>query len=102
MDDYKKNKQIKLIEIDENNRNTIPLQIVEEVTKEDAIFQRKIRKAKRYILEPERFKTLDNKTIISSEHGIRTVEYKDNRYKCDCEYYKEKGTCSHIISTIIR
>ena len=102
LDDYKKNKQIKLIEIDENNRNTIPLQIVEEVTKEDAIFQRKIQKAKNYILEPERFKTLDNKTIISSEHGIRSVEYKDNRYKCDCEYYKEKGTCSHIISTIIR
>lgn len=102
LDEFKKNKQIKLIEINENNRNIIPLQIVEEVSKEDTIFQRKIQKAKRYILEPERFTFKDNKTIINSEHGIRTVVYDNNRYVCDCEYYKEKGTCSHIISTIIK
>ena len=102
LDEFKKNKQIKLIEINENNRNIIPLQIVEEVSKEDTIFQRKIQKAKRYVLEPERFTFKDNKTIINSEHGIRTVVYKNNKYTCDCEYYKEKGTCSHIISTIIK
>lgn len=102
LDDFKKNKQIKLIEINEKNRNIIPLQIVEEVSKEDSTFQRKIQKAKKYILEPERFTFKDNKTIITSEHGIRTVIYKNNRYVCDCEYYKEKGTCSHIISILMK
>ena len=102
LDDFKKNEQVALIEINEQNRNTIPLQIVEKVTKEDSKFQSKIQKAKRYILEPERFTFKGNKTIITSEHGIRTVVYENNRYNCDCEYYKEKGTCSHIISTIIK
>lgn len=102
LDDFKKNEHVKLIEIDENNRNDITLQIVEEITKEDFAFQKKIAKAKKYIMEPERFECVDNKTIINSEHGVRTVIFENNRYSCDCEYYKENGTCSHIISTIMR
>ena len=102
LDDFKKNEHVKLIEIDENNRNDIPLQVVEDITKDDLKFQRKIEKAKKYIMEPERFRCDGNKTVINSEHGVRTVSYEDNKYSCDCEYYKENGTCSHIITAIMK
>lgn len=102
LDDFKKNEQVDLIEINENNRNEIPFDVIESVSKDDEKYQRKIQKARRYVLEPERFISEGNKTIINSEHGTRTVIHENGKYICNCEYYKVNGTCSHIIATIMK
>lgn len=100
LDKFKKAPNVNLIEITTENRDTLPLEIVEKVSENDATFKRKIMKAKNYINESYRFVINDNIITIHSEHGIRTVECKEDRYVCDCEYFKENGTCSHIISVI--
>ena len=100
LDVFKKEPNVKLVEITLENRDTLPLDIVEAVSKNDPTFQRKINKAKRYIEEKERFKIEDNTITIYSTHGVRTVECRGSGYICDCEYFKENNTCSHIISVI--
>ena len=100
LDDFKKKDGIELIEITLDNRDEIPLQIVDKVTKDDKEMQRKIIKAKRYSLEKERFIINNNKIEVHSEHGIRTIKIIDGNYVCDCDFYKENGTCSHIIAAI--
>ncbi|MBR3613693.1 MAG: nucleoside-triphosphatase [Clostridia bacterium] len=102
LDKFKKEINVNLIEITLENRDKIPLEIIEMVTKEDSVFQKKIVKAKKYLNEIDRFVINENKTIIYSEHGVRTVECKDDEFFCDCEYFNENGTCSHIISVINR
>lgn len=100
LDDFKKQKNVNLIEITFDNRDSLPLQLVELLSKNDEQFQRKIAKAKKYSTELERFKLLDDKIIIHSEHGTRTIKKEDGKYVCDCEYYKSNHTCSHIMAII--
>ena len=100
LDDFKKKEGIELIEITFDNRDELPLQIVEKVTKNDENIQRKINKAKGYSSERERFIPLDDRIEVRSEHGIRTIKVVNGNYTCDCDFYKENGTCSHIMATI--
>ena len=100
LDKFKKEPNVNLIEITLDNRNTLPLEIVEMVSRDDSTFQRKIMKAKIYMNEIDRFVANGNLITIHSEHGVRTVECKEDGYVCDCSYFKENGTCSHIISVI--
>lgn len=102
LDEFKKRKDIKLIEINEGNRDLLPIEIINSIVNHDVEFQKKIKKAKGYMVQPERFSYDGNRVTIHSEHGIRTVVVgTDNRYSCDCEYYQKAGTCSHIIATIM-
>ena len=90
LDDFKKLDNVELIEIDEMNRNDIPMEVVEKISKNDGLFQTKI---------------VDNgnKIVISSDHGTRVVtKLNDGGYSCSCDYFKMKGTCSHIMACIIR
>ena len=67
------------------------------------MFQTKIQKAKKYILNKDRFVDNGNKIVISSDHGARVVtKLNDGGYLCSCDYFKTKGTCSHIMACIIR
>ena len=100
LDDFKKKDDIELIEITFDNRDQLPLQIVEKVTKHDENMQRKINKARRYAIERERFITLNDRIEVHSEHGIRTIKIINGNYSCDCDFYKDNGTCSHIIAVI--
>ena len=100
LDDFKKQKNVNLIEITFDNRDSLPLQLVELLSKNDEQFQRKIAKAKKYSTELERFELLDDRIIIHSEHGTRTIKKVDDKYICDCEFYQKNHTCSHIISII--
>jgi len=70
------------------------------VTKNNEEMQRKIKKAKKYSTELTRFIPLDDKIEIHSEHGVRTIIMDNNDYICDCDFFKENGTCSHIMATI--
>ena len=103
LDDFKKLDNVELIEIDEMNRNDIPMEVVEKISKNDGLFQTKIQKAKKYILNKDRFVDDGNKIIINSDHGTRVVtKLNDGGYSCSCDYFKTKGTCSHIMACIIR
>ena len=103
LDDFKKLDNVELIEIDEMNRNDIPMEVVEKISKDDSLFQTKIQKAKKYILNKDRFVDDGSKIIISSDHGTRVVtKLHDDGYSCSCDYFKTKGTCSHIMACIIR
>lgn len=100
LDDFKKQDGIELVEVTLDNRDELPLKIVESVTKNDEPMQRKINKAIRYSGERERFILFDDKIEIHSEHGIRTIKIVSGNYVCDCDFYKENGTCSHIMAAI--
>ncbi len=100
LDEFKKNENVNLIEITFENRDYLPLQLVKMVTKDNFEFQRKIEKAIRYSKESHRFNIMDNEVIINSEHGIRTVKRENNKFICDCDFYRENGTCSHILTVI--
>ena len=98
LDDFKKLDNVELIEINEMNRNDVPMEVVEKISKDDSLFQTKIKKAKKY-----RFVDNGNKIVISSDHGTRVVtKLTDGDYSCSCDYFKTKGTCSHIMACIIR
>lgn len=101
LDDFKKNQNVKLVELNFENRNQMPLKIVSEVNVDESL-TKKIKKAKRYSKEQDRFNFFENKIKIFSEHGTRTITKNNGNYTCDCEYYKDNGTCSHIIATIIK
>ena len=100
LDDFKKQEKVNLVEITFENRDELPLQIVEYVTRDDLKMQSKIAKAKKYSGERERFTILENQIIIHSEHGIRTITIDNGQYICDCEFFKENNTCSHIMAII--
>lgn len=100
LDEFKKNDNVDLIEITFENRNSLPLQLVKMVTKDNPQLQRKIEKALKYSTENHRFNIVDNKIIINSEHGTRTIKRENNKFICDCDFYKENGTCSHILTVI--
>ena len=100
LDDFKKQDGIELIEITFDNRDELPLQIVDKVTKNDEPMQRKVDKAKRYSTEMERFIPFDDRIEIHSEHGTRTIRIINGDYTCDCDFYQENGTCSHIMAAI--
>lgn len=103
LDDFKKLDNVELIEIDEMNRNDIPMEVVEKISKNDGLFQTKIQKAKKYVLDQNRFLDEGNKIIINSDHGTRVVtKLKYGGYSCSCDYFKSKGACSHIMACIIR
>ena len=103
LDDFKKLDNVELIEINEMNRNDVPMEVVEKISKDDSLFQTKIKKAKKYVLDKNKFVDEGNKIIINSDHGTRVVtKLNDGDYLCSCDYFKTKGTCSHIMACIIR
>lgn len=58
----------------------------------------KIEKARNYIKEPERFKFEKGKVILNSTHGIRKINKENNKFICDCPFFKEHNICSHVIA----
>lgn len=100
LDDFKKKANVNLIEVTIENRDSLPLKVVELLSKSNSQLQRKIEKARRYSLESDRFELLDDRIIIHSEHGTRTVKMEGDKYVCDCEFYQINNTCSHIIAII--
>ena len=100
LDDFKKKEGIELIEITFDNRDELPLQIVEKVTENDEKMLRKINKAKRYSIEKERFVPFEDGIEVHSEHGTRIIRVINGNYSCDCDFYRENRTCSHIMAVI--
>ena len=97
---FKADPEVLLMELTPENRDLLPLQICDAVSKDDAEYQSKIRKAERYITAPERFEVSGNEVVMRSTHDIRRIRRTGDKYSCSCDYYARKGTCSHIMSVI--
>ncbi len=58
----------------------------------------KIEKAIRYAQEPERFQFQEFSVQVRGEHRTHTVNYRQERLSCTCEFYGTHGHCSHTIA----
>ncbi len=58
----------------------------------------KIRKAQKYLSEPDRFTVYDSLIILKSEHDKRTLSLEDNMWKCNCDFFKKYLICSHSMA----
>nr|BBH94449.1 hypothetical protein KTA_26480 [Thermogemmatispora argillosa] len=64
----------------------------------DEQLQRKQIKAGHYAQQPERFTLLEIKLQMRSTHGTRLISYQGGSWHCTCDFYRERGTCSHIMA----
>jgi len=66
---------------------------------EDKELLKKIEKAKKYSSELDRFKIINFTVQMNSEHDNRIINYDSEiGYKCTCDFYMKRKTCSHIIA----
>ncbi len=83
-----------------DNRNDLPFMLAEEIFKDDEMFLSKIELSKKYNSQISRFEYLDDRVILHSTHDTRIITRDDKGYHCTCEYFSEKGTCSHIMAVV--
>ncbi len=98
---FKERKDARLFILNEKNRDFIPLKIVEEVCRDDGIYMEKLALARKYRNEKERYVCEKERIVLNSTHGTRMITRSDGIWHCDCDYYKENGICSHILSLLI-
>lgn len=89
LDSIKNRDDIILLEINENNRDEL-VPFIKKLIK-------KINKAKKYVAEKERFEISETGITLNSKHGVRNLTKDGSR--CDCDWFKEHGLCSHSIAT---
>jgi hypothetical protein len=59
---------------------------------------RKIEKAKDYALQPERIKFTNYQAEFRGDNGNHTITYEAQEWRCDCDFYPGRSTCSHIMA----
>lgn len=85
-----KRKDVFLVEIDQDNRGSKKL-FIEMLIK-------KVKKAQNYIKEKERFQIIGNKAKMNSTHAERNLVFTGDSWKCDCDFFRSYGICSHSIA----
>jgi len=58
----------------------------------------KIQKSKRYAQEPERVTFRSFHVIFEGEHGTYHVRYDNGEWSCQCEFFHQRGVCSHTMT----
>lgn len=58
----------------------------------------KIQKAKSYADQPERIHFEDLRVAFDGNHGPHNVEFHEGDWRCDCEYFRNHHTCSHVMA----
>ncbi|MEA3407499.1 MAG: hypothetical protein U9R48_05390 [Chloroflexota bacterium] len=58
----------------------------------------KIQKSKRYAQEPERVRFRSFHVIFEGEHGTYNVTYDNGEWSCQCEFFFQRGVCSHTMA----
>ena len=58
----------------------------------------KIEKAKRYAQEPERVTLSEFSVDFRGEHNSYVVGYKDGKWRCACQFFAQRGFCSHTMA----
>ena len=58
----------------------------------------KIEKAKRYAQERKRWTFKQFTVTMSGENNLHTVQFENGEWKCDCDFFKSRGRCSHTLA----
>lgn len=58
----------------------------------------KIQKAKRYAEEPERVTFESFVVSFMGTHEDHRVTYIEGRWSCECEFFGQRGVCSHTMA----
>ncbi len=59
----------------------------------------KIEKARRYVDErEERIQFRNFSVILKGENSTHVVAFNNNRWHCDCDFFKSRGVCSHTMA----
>ena len=58
----------------------------------------KIDKAKRYAQERNRVHFTEFTVTFDGENNPHTVHYGQGDWKCDCDFFRTRGRCSHTMA----
>lgn len=58
----------------------------------------KIDKAKRYAEERQRFQFSQFTVTMDGENNPHTIEFENGIWKCDCDFFRSRGRCSHTMA----
>lgn len=58
----------------------------------------KIQKAKRYAEEPQRVTFSSFSVAFAGDHSSYQVTYDQGTWTCECEFFKQRGICSHTMA----
>ncbi len=58
----------------------------------------KIQKAKRYAEERNRIHVETLTVTFDGDNNPHTVNFKNNAWQCDCDFFQSRGKCSHTIA----
>ncbi|NIP25207.1 MAG: hypothetical protein GWO38_15665 [Phycisphaerae bacterium] len=64
----------------------------------DAAMIGKIEKAMQYAQEPDRLSFQNFQVIFKGDHHNHTITYEAGDWTCDCQFFKARGVCSHIMT----
>ena len=64
----------------------------------DSSLMRKIEKAKDYALQPERIQFTNYQAEFRGDNGNHTITYETPHWRCDCDFFTGRATCSHIMA----
>jgi hypothetical protein len=58
----------------------------------------KIEKAKRYAQERDRFRFSTFSVTVDGANNPHTVTYDNGDWRCDCDFFRSRGRCSHTMA----
>jgi len=58
----------------------------------------KIDKAKRYAEERQRFQFSTFTATMDGENNPHSIEFENGTWKCDCDFFRSRGRCSHTMA----
>ena len=58
----------------------------------------KIQKANLYAREPDRVTFNELTTTFRGENDTHTVGFRDDRWRCDCDFFGSNAICSHVMA----
>jgi hypothetical protein len=64
----------------------------------DSSLANKIYKARIYAEEPERFTVIRLEVEMRGDDRMHRVALADERWSCDCEYFRGHATCAHTMA----
>ncbi len=59
---------------------------------------RKIFKARRYVMQPERFHVEQGGITVVGDHGTKNITLHSGTLTCDCDFYTQYAICSHVLA----
>lgn len=96
-DDLKRHPRVSLLTVTPGNRDQLPAEVLRLLTTDTAL-QEKMDKARIYVTQRERFTLNELRLTMTSEHGLRQITFREGVWACTCDFYQQRGTCSHIMA----